>query len=87
MRLLMWWAGRGPEAEKVPFKEPGKAAPSLLLELQQAEPAKDFVRQEFRVLFFSFLSLFAGVMISASPSQPGEELVASRKLPARGKDC
>lgn len=57
------------------------------LELQQAEPAKDFVRQEFRVLFFSFLSLFAGVMMSASPSQPGEELVASRKLPARGKDC
>lgn len=31
MCLLMWWAGRGPEAEKVPFKEPGKAAPSLLL--------------------------------------------------------
>lgn len=41
------------------------------LELQQAELAKDFDGQEFRVLFFSFFSLIAGVMISASPSQPG----------------
>lgn len=94
MRLLMWWAGRGGWSRKgvlqgaretcsFPVGLSGaccNGSDCTDLELQQAELAKDFDGQEFRVLFFSFFSLIAGVKFSASPSQPGGELVASGKL-------
>lgn len=89
----MWWAGRGGWSRKgvlqgaretcsfpVGLSGACNGSDCTDLELQQAELAKDFDGQEFRVLFFSFFSLIAGVKFSASPSQPGGELVASGKL-------
>lgn len=52
--------------------------------MQEPEPAQEecgaCVLQEFGRFVCSFFSLIAGVMVSAPPSQPGEELVGCQQV-------